>query len=385
VTVEPVDQRRFRVGIVGLQPGRSWAAVAHLPALRHLSEDFKVVGVANSSHASAQAAAAACDIPRAFADLDEMVASPDVDIVAVTVKVPAHWDIVRAALEAGKHVYCEWPLGRTLDETEALARLAREQGVMAITGTQARVAPAMQQLGRLVDEGYVGTVLSSTVTGWGRIWGATIDDLKTDGYLLQNANGATMLTIPFAHTLAALRDVLGDLTEVSAVLDTRRKQVLATETGELVPMDAPDQIVVAGRLASGAPVAMHFHGGEPGGFDGFVWDIHGSDGDLRMTGPTGHTQIVPLNIEGARGDERALQPIPIPGDDVDLADNVPGNVARIYRRLAHDLGHGTHTAPTFDDAEALHRVLAAIEEAAHEGRQIAVDAPNRVLPRAVVR
>ena len=36
-----------------------------------------------------------------------MVASPDVDIVAVTVKAPAHWDIVRAALEAGKHVYCE--------------------------------------------------------------------------------------------------------------------------------------------------------------------------------------------------------------------------------------------------------------------------------------
>jgi predicted dehydrogenase len=314
-----------------------------------------------------------------------MVASPDVDIVAVTVKVPAHWDIVRAALEAGKHVYCEWPLGRTLDETEALARLAREQGVMAITGTQARVAPAMQQLGRLVDEGYVGTVLSSTVTGWGRIWGATIDDLKTDGYLLQNANGATMLTIPFAHTLAALRDVLGDLSEVSAVLDTRHKQVLATETGELVPMDAPDQIVVAGRLASGAPVAMHFHGGEPGGFDGFVWDIHGTDGDLRMTGPTGHTQIVPLSIEGARGDERALQPIPIAEDDVDLADNVPGNVARIYRRLAHDLRHGTHTAPTFDDAVALHRVLAAIEQASHEGRRIAVDAPNRVLPQAAVR
>jgi predicted dehydrogenase len=380
-----VNQPKFRVGIVGLQPGRSWAAVAHLPALRHLSEDFEVVGVANSSHASAQAAATACEIPRGFADLDEMVASPDVDIVAVTVKVPAHWHIVRAALEAGKHVYCEWPLGRTLDETEALARLAREQGVLAITGTQARVAPAMQQLARLVDEGFVGTVLSSTVTGWGRIWGATIDDLKTDGYLLQNANGATMLTIPFAHTLAALRDVLGDLTEVSAVLDTRHKQVLATESGELVPMDAPDQILLAGRLASGAPVAMHFQGGAPRGFDGFVWDIHGTKGDLRMTGPTGHTQIVPLTIHGARGDDRALQPIPIADDDLDLADNVPGNVARIYRRLAHDLRHGTRTAPSFDDAVALHQVLSAVERAAHEGRRIAVDAPNRVLSQAAVR
>jgi predicted dehydrogenase len=377
--------RKFGVGIVGLQPGRSWAAVAHVPALRALADEFEIVGVANSSKASAQAAAEACGIPHAFADLDEMVASPEIDIVAVTVKVPAHWDLVRTVLNAGKHVFCEWPLGRTLEEAEALANLAREKGVVAVTSTQSRVAPPMRVLAGLIDNGYVGEILSTSMMGWGRIWGATIGDLKTDGYLLQNANGATMLTIPFAHTLAALRDVLGDLSEVSAVLDTRQKQVLATEIGELVPMDAPDQILVAGRLASGAPVAMHFHGGEPRGFDGFVWDIHGTDGDLRMTGPTGHTQIVPLNIEGARGDERALQPIPIPGDDVDLADNVPGNVARIYRRLAHDLRHGTRTAPSFDDAVALHRVLAAVEQAAHEGRRIAVDAPNRVLPQAAVR
>jgi predicted dehydrogenase len=378
---EPImNQHKFRVGIVGLQPGRSWAAVAHLPALRYLSDDFDVVGVANSSHASAQAAAAACGIPRAFADLGEMVTSPDVDIVAVTVKVPAHWDIVRAALDAGKHVYCEWPLGRTLDEAEALARLTRDRGVRAVTGTQARVMPAMRQLKRLVDEGFVGEVLSTTVTGWGRIWGVTIDDLKTDGYLLRNANGATLLTIPFAHTLAALRDVLGNLTEVSAVLDTCHKQVLATESGDLVPMDAPDQILIAGRLASGAPVSIHYQGGEPRGIDGFVWDIHGTQGDLRMTGPTGHTQIVPLAIRGARGEDRTLQPMAIPEDEIDLEDRVPGNVARIYRRLAVDRRQGTRTAPSFDDAVALHRVLAAIEHAAHEGRRVVVDAPNRVLP-----
>ena len=197
---------------------------------------------------------------------------------------------------------------------------------------------------------------------------------------MRNANGATLLTIPFAHTLAALRDVLGDLTEVSAVLDTRHKQVLATESGDLVPMDAPDQILMAGRLANGAPVSIHYQGGEPRGIDGFVWDIHGTQGDLRMTGPTGHTQIVPLAIHGARGDDRTLQPIAIPDDEVDLEDRVPGNVARIYRRLAVDLRQGTRTAPSFDDAVALHRVLAAIEQAAQEGRRVAVDAPNRVLP-----
>jgi hypothetical protein len=45
--------QRFGVGIVGLQPGRSWAARAHIPALRALSESYEIVGVANTSLASA--------------------------------------------------------------------------------------------------------------------------------------------------------------------------------------------------------------------------------------------------------------------------------------------------------------------------------------------
>jgi predicted dehydrogenase len=371
-----------RVGIVGLQPGRSWAAFAHLPALRFLSDRFEIAGVANSSLKSAEAAAAACGIPHAFANVSEMAASPDIDIIAVTVKVPAHFELVSAALEAGKHVFCEWPLGRTVEEAQALAAMAREKGVLAVTGTQARVSPVMRHLRRLVAGGFVGDVLSTSVTGWGRIWGSTIDDLKNERYLLQNANGATLLTIPFAHTLAALRDVLGDVAESSAVIDTRRAEVLARETGEFVSQDAPDQILIAGHLTSGATLSMHYQGGEPRGIDGFVWDIHGTEGDLRVTGPTGHTQIVPLTISGARGDQRELQVIPTPADEITLEDRVPGNVARIYRRLANDLHHGTSTAPTFDDAVALHQVIAALEQSAREGRRVRVDASNRDLPPA---
>jgi predicted dehydrogenase len=378
--MESMTKKKFGVGIVGLQPGRSWAAVSHVPALRTLADEFEVVGVANSSKASSQAAAEACGIPHAFADLNEMVTSPAIDIVAVTVKVPAHWDLVRTALSAGKHVFCEWPLGRTLEEAEALANLAREKAIVAVTSTQSRVAPPMRVLADLINSGYVGEILSTSMMGWGRIWGATIDDLKTDGYLLQNANGATMLTIPFAHTLAAMRDVVGDVSEVSAILDTRFKEVQSTETGDLVPMDAPDQIVVTGRLANGAPFSMHYQGGEPRGVDGFVWDIHGTEGDIRVTGPTGHTQIVPLSITGAQGKSRTLEPIGVPDDGIGLDDNVPGNIARIYKRLASDLRTGSRTAPNFDDAVALHRTLAAIEEAARSGGRVAVNALNRRLP-----
>jgi predicted dehydrogenase len=102
-------QKRFGVGIIGLQPGTSWAAVAHVPVLRVLTEDFRIIGVSNTSQESAEKAAATMEIERAFADVAELVAEPEVDVVTVTVKVPHHFKIVKAAIEDGKHVYCEWP------------------------------------------------------------------------------------------------------------------------------------------------------------------------------------------------------------------------------------------------------------------------------------
>src|SRR5690606_1007325 len=149
-----MTQQKFRIGIIGLQAGRSWASAAHIPALRALADDFEIVGVANSSHESATKAAKDNGLPRAFASVEELVNSPDVVVVAVTVKVPHHFALVTAALEAGKHVYCEWPLGNGLEEARALAEMARAKGVLAVVGTQARLAPEILYLRDLVAEGY---------------------------------------------------------------------------------------------------------------------------------------------------------------------------------------------------------------------------------------
>src|SRR5882724_669971 len=205
--------QRLKVGIVGLQPGRSWAARAHVPALRALPETFEIVGVANTTLASAEKAAAETGLPRAFADVAALITAPEVDIVAVTVKVPPHFEIVKAAIAAGKHVYCEWPLGNGLAEAEEMAALAQAEGVQGVVGTQARVAPEIEYLRRLIADGFVGDVLSTTLVARGGALqgGGSIPDKKTWAYLLDRSNGATLLTIPVGHTLAALRDVFGEV------------------------------------------------------------------------------------------------------------------------------------------------------------------------------
>jgi len=367
-----MNEQRFKVGIVGLAPGRSWAARAHIPALRALSESFEIVGVANSSLASAEKAAAATGLPRAFANVAELVATPEIDIVTVAVKVPHHLEIVKAAIGAGKHVYCEWPLGNGLAEAEELAALARAKGVLGVVGTQARVAPEIEYLRHLIADGYVGEALSTTLIARGRGWGGSIAEKKTNAYLLDRANGATMLTIPVGHTLAALRDVLGEVAEVSAVLATRRTSALVVDTGEALPVSAPDQVLVSGVLASGALLSIHYRGGEARDGDGLLWEINGTKGDIRVSGPSGHTQMAQLSLKGARNEEKIFRPLDVPASYCSgwPADIVPGNVARLYARMDRDLRDGTHTAPSFEDAVAVHRVIAAIEKAAESGSRI---------------
>ena len=97
-----MEKRKIRVGIIGLQPKRSWAAVAHLPGLRRLSDKFEIVGVANRRYESTLAAARECKIPQAFKSVAELVQSPDIDLVTVTVRVPNHKEVLEQALAAGK-------------------------------------------------------------------------------------------------------------------------------------------------------------------------------------------------------------------------------------------------------------------------------------------
>src|SRR5207302_3830924 len=134
--------KRIRVGIIGANPDRGWAAQAHIPALRSLSDDFEITALSTTRRESADAASKLFGVPVAFDNHQELVNSPAVDVVAVTVKVPHHLELASAAIEAGKAVYCEWPLGNGLNEAETLAALAKKQGVLAVAGLAARSAPA---------------------------------------------------------------------------------------------------------------------------------------------------------------------------------------------------------------------------------------------------
>ena len=370
-----MSKSRFGVGIVGLQANRSWAFSGHLPALRALPDSFEIVGVANTTKESAEAAAKASGIPRAFANAAALAADPAVDIVTITVKVPYHNELAKIAFDAGKHVYCEWPLGGSLADAQDMARMAQQKGRLGVVGIQSLASPEIEYAAKLVKDGYVGKVLSTTIVGRGRGWGA-VHPIKATAYVLDRKLGSTMLTVPVGHTLSALREVLGNVAELSAVLANRRTSVPIKDTGETAPMTSHDQVLVAGVMEGGAPLSLHMRGGDARDGNGFDWQINGTDGDLQLTGASGHTQQVQYVLKGGRGDDKELKPIEVPasyraGGPENL---VVGNVARLYGRMADDLRSGTHTAPSFADAVEVHRIIDAIERSAESGQRAKVGA-----------
>ena len=359
------------VGIIGVSPVRGWAATAHIPALRALP-NYEIRALSAHGAGSARAAGEVFGVRAVFPDHEQLVTRSDIDVVAVTVKVPHHRRLVSAALAAGKAVYCEWPLGRDLDEARTMAALASEKGVRTVAGLQARQAPAIQFVRELLHDGYVGEVLSTTMVGLS-VAGDVVD--QPNAYMLDQANGANVVTIAAGHSLDVLTYVLGEFADLSAVSDLRRPLIKIRETGEQVVKTAPDQIAVIGTLAFGATASIHIREAVAGG-TGFSWEINGTDGTLRISAAEAQPQIFPLTVAGAQGrNEPAELAVPerLTHRWPELAglEGAPAfNVGRAYAAFAADIDDGTHTVPDFTDAVRRHELIAAIETAAASGERV---------------
>src|SRR5713101_7263501 len=369
------------VGIIGVSPVRGWAATAHIPALRALP-NYEIRALSAHSAESARAVGEVFGVSAVFSDPKQLVTQPEIDLVAVTVKVPQHREFVSAALAAGKAVYCEWPLGRDLDDARAMAAFAAEQGVHTVVGLQARQAPAIEFVQELLDDGYVGEVLSTTMVGLS-VPGDVV--VKPNAYMLDKNNGANLLTIALGHSLDTLNYVLGEFADLWAVSDVRRPLISIEETGEQIVKTAADQIAVIGTLTSGATVSVHIREAVAGG-TGFLWEINGTDGTLRISADAAFPEIYPLTVAGAQGRSEPAE-LTVPAA---LAQKWPAltslqgapafNVGRAYAAFAADIDHGTHTVPDFADAVRRHEVIAAIERSAALAERVTAEntSPTRV-------
>ena len=358
---------RIRLGLIGASVKGTWSARSHLPALQ-ASSDVELTAVCTTRAASAEAARQAYGARLAFDDYRQMIASPEIDAVAVVVRVPSHYAPTKAALEAGKHVYCEWPLGQTTAEAMELAALAKANKLVTAVGLQARVDPALMYMKELLEAGFAGEVMAVHVS------------LLREGVLSRPSNrtwqrdaelGANTLTIANGHTVDAMRFVAGDFGRLSAVVTTQAKQWLDTGTGTLLDVTAPDNVLLSGRLASGAVVSAHV-AAIPFAGSGYRMEVYGRDGTLVATGEDS-PQLSEVFLHGAKGGN-TLAPMPAPARFTFAAPGTPSgepfNVGQMYMHFAQAIGGGENRQPTFETAVDLHRLVDAIKQASDTGREV---------------
>jgi predicted dehydrogenase len=364
----------IRVGLIGANPEQSWASVSHLPAIQALPQ-FKLVAVSTTRQDTAEQAAKRFGAPLAFHNAHDLVTHPDVDMVTVAVKVSQHHELVLAALNAGKHVYCEWPLGNGLEQSIEMAALARKQKVRTAIGLQGRASPGLNTIRELVAAGKLGRILSSSVIASSFILGPTTTARLS--YTVDRRNGATMLTIMLGHLMDSVLYALGDVTELSALLATQRKEVKVTDTGATMPVTASDQIIVSGRLKTGAVASLHMRGGLSRATN-LLWEVNGTEGDLLVTADDPqdpHLHFGRLRVKIGRGSATALEDVPVSEDIAGVPAQLRGgpafNVACQYALFAKDILEGTHLCADFDDAVQRHRLLEDIEKSHELGQRVA--------------
>lgn len=358
----------LRVGIVGASAERGWAKISHVPAVQALA-GLELEAVASGSPAKGEAAAKAFGAKTGYADARDLVRDPAVDIVTVAVKVPDHREVVMEAIAAGKHVYCEWPLGRNLAETEEMAAAAHAAGVHVAIGLQTRQNPAARRFRELLDAGAIGRILSARVESTTMAFGPAVEAAMAFGE--EADNGVTLITIQGAHTLDFAVATLGGFADLSALATTQYPEVHIGDDVRSQRRTTPDHLLVQSRLRHGGALTIEVAGGRLPDAVPFRLEVTGDKGTLMLKGgaPRGfQSGRLQISLDG--------QSMPVDEGELAALPDTAANVAGVYAALRDDILFGTSTVPDFHHAVRLaHLVDAVLSSAATGARLSAHDWP----------
>lgn len=214
------------------------------------ADTVKLVGVATTRAASAQKAAQEIGCEFWTADYHELLARPDIDVVDVTTPNHVHAEIVIAAAQAGKHIYCEKPLAMTVAEGQRMVAAAAQAGVKTQMTFNLRFFPAVARARQLIESGFLGNIFSFR----GRYYRSSYiaADKPLSWRLRKDVSGGGALFDLGSHILDLIYYLLGDYSAVQATVDTLIKaRPVAAGSSETAPVDVDDIALMHVRMASG--------------------------------------------------------------------------------------------------------------------------------------
>ncbi len=273
--------KTLRVGIIGF----GFIGKVHTYGYTNLPLFFdpapakiKLVGVATSNPSSAEKAREVGGFEFGTSDWRELIARDDIDIINICSPNSQHADQLIAAMEAGKHIYCDKPL---VVGSESIARI--EEALKSYKGIgqmtlNYRFLPATLRAKQLIEEGFLGNVISFRGC---YLHSGSVDATKKMGWKQLKSEGGGVLQDLGSHIIDMVDHLVGPIAEVMV-----EKRILypqrPDQTGAMAKVEADDQCVILARLSNGSIGTLEASKIATGAEDELRFEIHGDKGALRF-------------------------------------------------------------------------------------------------------
>jgi predicted dehydrogenase len=246
------------------------------------SDTVKIIGVADVNPKAAEAAASELDCKVWVTDYRKLFARDDVDIVDICVPNHLHEEIILAAAEAGKHIFCEKPLAMNLAQGKRIVTAVEQAGVKNQLNFNFRFYPAVSRAHQLIDQGFLGRIFSFR----GCFYRASYinPDKPLSWRLSKDIAGGGALFDLGSHILDLIYYLLGEFGSVQATVDILIKErPVAPGSKEKGPVDVDDIVLMQVRMADNTLGTVEISRMGTGATNDMKIEIFGETGALRFS------------------------------------------------------------------------------------------------------
>lgn len=250
--------------------------------------------VVDVSDAMAETARDRYGFEEASSDWRSVVARPDIDVVDICTPNNVHAEIAIAAAEAGKHIICEKPLARTVEEARAMAEAVKKAGVIHMVAFNYRRTPAVALAKKYIDEGRIGRILNFRGT-YLQDWSADPDGPLSWRFQKKIAGSGTVGDIA-THVVDLAHYLVGPIETVSAMTTTYNKTRPLQQGGvdklgasekasgdvERGEVDVDDEVVSLLKFENGAIGSLEATRNAYGRNNFITLEIHGTKGSIHF-------------------------------------------------------------------------------------------------------
>lgn len=286
----------LKIGLIG----SGFMGQAHADAFRrarmlypNLPRVPELYGLADANDELAAAAAQRLGFSKSFGDWRKLVNDPEVDVIDITSPNHLHCEMALAAIEAGKHVYCEKPLAVTLEDAQRMAEAARRKGVKTFVAFNNIKTPAAMLAKQLIDRGDIGT--PTRFRAWFDQGFFNDPALPWSWRCSRRDAGSGALGDLGSHVISVGQYLMGDISEVTAQAQTYFSQrpipqggsgygARAEQGAQQAEVENEDQIQCLVRFASGAGGTIEASRIAAGKVFGVYWEVSGTEGTIIMDG-----------------------------------------------------------------------------------------------------